>query len=133
MTSLATLPGFLLHFAVGIALLAGATAIYMRVTPHRELALIREGNTPVAIALGGAILGFALPLGSAFAHSVNIVDAVVWGVVALLAQLGAFFAVTMLLGSGWRAALERREAAGATLKAAVAVAVGILNAACLST
>lgn len=133
MTSLATLPGFLLYFVLGIGLLTLTLTIYMRVTPHDELALIRAGNPAAAIGLGGAILGFALPIASAFAHSVNIVDAVVWGAVATAVQIGVFFAVTKLLGPEWRAAMERGQVAGATLKASVAIAVGMLNAACLST
>lgn len=133
MTSLATLPGFLLYFVFGVGLLALALAAYMRVTPHAELALIRAGNPAAAIAVGGALLGFAMPIASAFAHSVNIVDAVVWGVVATAVQIAVFFAVTKLLGSEWRAAMERGQVAGATLKASMAIAVGMLNAACLST
>jgi putative membrane protein len=133
MTSLATLPGFLLYFVLGVGLLTLALTAYMRVTPHDELAMIRAGNPAAAIGLGGALIGFAMPIASAFAHSVNIVDAVVWGVVATAVQIGVFFAVTRLLGSEWRAAMERGQVAGATLKASVSLAVGMLNAACLST
>jgi putative membrane protein len=132
-TSLATLPGFLLYFVVAIALLSFAMATYLRVTPHDEMAMIRDGNAAAAIGFFGAIIGFALPIASAFAHSVNILDAAVWAVVALMVQLLAFFAVARLLGSGWRTSLERGDSAGSILKAAVAIAVGMLNAACLST
>lgn len=133
MTSLATLPGFLLYFATGVLLLAGAMFVYVRVTPLDELGMIRAGNAPAAITLGGAMLGFAMPIASSFAHSLNIVDAAVWSLVALAVQIGVFFAVAKLLGGTWKAAMERGEVAGATLKASVALAVGLLNAACLST
>jgi putative membrane protein len=133
MTSLATLPGFLLYFIVGLALLVGGLMAYQRITPHDEMRLIRAGNTAAAVALAGVMIGLTLPISSAFAHSVNIVDAVVWGLVALLVQLACFFAVSKLLGAGWRDALERGEMAGAVVKAAASVAVGMLNAACLST
>lgn len=134
MTSLATLPGFLTHFFAGLALLAIATFVYMRITPHSELALIRRGNAAAATALGGAMLGFAIPIAASVAHSANLLDAAVWSLVALIAQLGTFFAATMLLGKGWREALEDRgEMAPAVLKAALAVAVGLINAACLAT
>lgn len=133
MTSLATLPGFLAYFVLGIALLGGAMAIFLRVTPHAEIALIRAGNAGAAIGFGGAMIGFALPIASAFQHSVNVVDAGVWSLVALLVQIGVFFATARLLGADWRAAIERGETAGAILKAAAAIAVGLLNAACLST
>jgi putative membrane protein len=133
MTSLATLPGFLAYFVTGIALLAAAMTLYLRVTPHAEIALIRGGNAGAAIALGGAMIGFCLPIASAFQHSVNLVDAAVWAAVAVAVQIAVFFAVAKLLGSDWRAAIERGETAGAILKAAAAIAVGLLNAACLST
>ncbi|WP_372618120.1 DUF350 domain-containing protein [Falsiroseomonas sp.] len=133
MTSLATLPGFLAYFLAGIVLLGGAMAVYVQVTPHSELKMIRGGNTAAAITLGGAMLGFSLPIASAFQHSVNIVDAAVWSVVALVVQIVVFFVVAKLLGSEWRAAMERGETAGAVFKASAAVAVGMLNAACLST
>jgi putative membrane protein len=133
MTSLATLPGFLLYFVTGVVLLAIAMFVYMRVTPHDELGMIRAGNAGAAIAMGGATLGFAMPIASSFAHSLNIVDAAVWSLVAMAVQIGVFFVVSRLLGGAWQAAMERGEVAGATLKASVAIAVGLLNAACLST
>lgn len=132
MTSLAALPGFLAHFLAALALLAAAVAVLARFTPHDELALVRAGNAGAAIKLGGAVIGFALPIASAVSNSANLLDAVVWSVVALLAQLGAFVAATRLLPD-WRAALERRgESAGAVLAAAISVGVGLLNAACLT-
>ncbi len=133
MTSLVTLPGFLLYFAVGLAMLVASMWAFMRITPHDELSLIRSGNTSAAVTFGGAMLGFSLPIASAFSHSINIVDAVVWGVVALAVQLACFFAIGRLLGGNQRAALEEGHMAGATLRAAVAISVGLLNAACLST
>lgn len=133
MTSLATLPGFLAYFATGVALLVGAMAIYLRVTPHAEIAMIRTGNAGAAIALGGAMIGFCLPIASAFQNSVNIVDAAVWSVVALVVQIGVFFVASKLLGPEWRAGMERGETAGAIFTAAAAIAVGLLNAACLTT
>ena len=77
--SLAGLPSFLLYFALGIAVFAAFCVVYAAVTPYDELALIREGNVAAAISLGGAVLGFVLPLASAIAHSVGPVDMVVWG------------------------------------------------------
>ena len=133
MSSLANLPGFLAHFLAGLALLGAAVVVYMRFTPHAELQLIRAGNAAAAVSLAGAVLGFALPIGSAISHSANLVDAAAWSVVALLAQLAAFGVSAKLLLPDWRAAMERGEMAGAVLKAAIAVAVGLLNAACLTS
>ena len=53
---------FLIFFAVAIALLFAFTWIYVKITPYKEITLIREGNHAAAISLSGAMLGFALPL-----------------------------------------------------------------------
>lgn len=134
MTSLATLPGFLTHFITGIALVWLGAWAYCRITPQDEVALIRQGNTAAAIALAGALVGMAIPIGASVSNSANLLDAAVWGVVALIAQLLCFQAVVRLLGPGWRAAMEQRnEAAGAIITAGMSIAVGIVNAAAMSS
>ena len=130
--SLAGLPAFLLYFALGIALLAVAfCVIYAKVTPYDELALIRDGNVAAAISLAGAVLGFTLPLASAIAHSVGPVDMVVWGVIALVVQIVVLFPGGAAR-SPLRQAIRAGRVAGATMLAALAVAIGILNAACMT-
>ncbi|MDB5372550.1 MAG: hypothetical protein JWP04_1192 [Belnapia sp.] len=131
MTSLAALPAFLAHFIAGLALLGAAFLVFTRLTPHDELGLVRAGNLPAAVALGGAVVGAALAVASAVSHSAGLADAVVWAVVALLAQLASFFGTAWLLPE-WRAAIERGELATGVLKAAVAIAVGLLNAAAMT-
>jgi hypothetical protein len=51
------LDDFLLYFAMSLALLAAFLAIYVRITPYREFALIREGNVAASLSLSGAMLG----------------------------------------------------------------------------
>ncbi|WP_426955348.1 DUF350 domain-containing protein [Muricoccus radiodurans] len=132
MTSIANLPNFIIHLAAGIALLAAGGWIYTRITPHDEMALIRANNTAAAIKLAGAILGLAQPVAAAIRGSSNLLDAIVWSVIAVLAQIAAFWVVQFILPD-WRKAMEERgETAGAVLKAAIAIGVGMLNAACLS-
>ena len=90
MLSLQGLGSFLLYFAAGIAAEAIFVALYIAVTPHREPTLIKAGDTAAAVSLGGAVLGFTLPLASAIANSVAIVDMAVWSGVALVVQLRCF-------------------------------------------
>ena len=129
--SIAGLPNFLLYFALAVVLMAIFVAIYVRVTTYRELVLIRQGNIAAAISLSGALIGFVLPLASAIAHSVNPVDMTAWGAIALIVQLVVYAAVSRLVPH-FREAIEAGRAAPATLLAALAVSVGILNAACLT-
>ena len=129
--SLSGLPSFLLYFALGLVLLGAFLAIYGWVTPYDERALIREGNVAAALSLSGAILGFILPLATAIAHSVGVMDMVVWGLVALVVQVAVYFVVSRAMPHFAQAIREGRIAA-ATLLAVLSVAVGVLNAACMT-
>ena len=65
---------FLAYLAVSLALVVCFLAVYVRVTPHREFQLIREGNLAAAFSLSGALLGFIVPLASAIEYSVGLVE-----------------------------------------------------------
>lgn len=128
MESLGGLDDFLVYFFVSLVLVALFLAIYVRVTPYRELALIREGNTAAAASLSGAMLGFIIPLASAIANSVALWEMVLWGAIALIVQLLAYGAARLLLPQ-----LAQDIPAGKTSQGvflgALSVGVGILNAA----
>ena len=128
---LVTLPNFLIYFAVSLALTAIFLLVYTRVTPYREWELIRAGNNAAAISLSGAGLGFVLPLASTITHSVSWLDMLVWGVVAMIVQLGVFLAAR-LLKPQLNADIAAGRTAPAVSLAAMSVGVGILNAACLT-
>jgi putative membrane protein len=125
-------PTFPLAFGASLAALGLAIAIYVMVTPIREFTLVEQGNNAAAISLGGALLGLAAPIGSAIAHSRDLVDLVVWSLVALVAQLLVHVAVNLC----WRG-VSRQIAEGshshAIVLAALSVAVGLVNAACLTS
>ena len=55
-------------------------ALYVLITPHKEFALIRAGNSAAAVQLTGTFLGFAVPMAVVIGHSVNIPDMLLWGV-----------------------------------------------------
>jgi putative membrane protein len=131
MASLQYADDFLIYLALALALLTAFAWIYGRITPYSELELIRKGNNAAAIAYAGAIIGLALPLASAVAHSVNPVDMVVWGVLALAVQVLVYFLVRRLVPHLSDNILDNKVAP-AVLLAAVSVAAGILNAASLT-
>jgi putative membrane protein len=121
---------FLIYFGVALALLFAFTYVYIKVTPYKELLLIRAGNKAAAISLSGAMLGFAMPLASTVVNAVNLVDLALFAVLATVVQLVTFVFVRMLMPNLTRD-IEAGETAGATFLAAVSVAVGLLNAAAL--
>lgn len=129
--SLATLPDFLAYFAMSIVLAALFVLVYVWITPHRELALVRANKPAAAISFGGAFIGFVIPLASAISHSVGLVDCAVWGLIALVIQALNFYAVRLLLPD-LPARIERDEHAAAILFAALSIGVGVLNAACMT-
>ena len=129
--SFAGFDDFLVYLGVSLVLLAVFVAIYIRVTPYREMVLIREGNMAASFSLSGALLGFIVPLASAVTHSVNLVDMVIWGVIAMLVQIAAFVAVKLLIPSITRDIPEGKAAQGFFL-GSISLGVGLLNAACMS-
>jgi putative membrane protein len=129
--SLATLPNFAAFFGVGVAISLLFVAIYSAATPHHEFALIRAGNGAAAVAFGGALIGFELPLASAIIHSASLADMAVWGVVALLVQLLAYLAAR-LCDARLSARIAGGEMSAGIFVATIALAVGVLNAACIT-
>ena len=128
---LATLPNFIAYFVSGAALVALFVFLYSMSTPQRDFALIRTGNSAAAIGLVGALLGFSVPLASVIAHSAGIIDLIVWGIIALVVQLGGFL-VTRLVLPRLPQAIEEGNLAAATFLAGLSLSLGILNAACMT-
>ena len=128
--SLAGFGSFLLYFGLAVLFVVAYLAIYVRVTPYREFALIRDGNPAAAASVSGSLLGFVLPLASAVINSVNPLDMAVWAAIALVVQILVYLAVRGLMPGIVRHIPEGRVGAGVVL-GAVSLAAGILNAACM--
>ncbi|MBM3504160.1 MAG: DUF350 domain-containing protein [Alphaproteobacteria bacterium] len=122
---------FLVYFASALVAEGVFLLIYLRITPHNEFKLIRAGNVAAAISLGGAVLGFTLPLASTIAHSVSLHDMIAWSVVALVAQLVVFVVLSLAFRDLSRRITDDDRAAGTTL-AVTSLTIGVLNAACLT-
>lgn len=125
------LPAFAAYFATAVMLLAIFLALYVLVTPYNELALIRDGNTAAAISLGGAIIGYALPIAVSVAVSHNIGAMIGWGVVACVVQLLAYIVARLALPQINLNIPQGKIAAGVFL-ASLSLGIGILNAGCIA-
>jgi len=128
---IAGFPVLLVQLATTTLLFIIRLAIHLWQTPYRALKLIREGNVAAAITLSGQMLALAIPLGGMLAHSVNLADIVLWGVVALILQLIAFAAAAVLVRH-LPQAIERGDIASALVLAAAQIVAGIFNAAAMS-
>ena len=125
---LSSLPVFLAHVGVTLAMLAAGVLAYEAITPYRELELVRAGNSAAGIALGSAILGLAIPLAACMARSVAVWDIVVWGVAALVLQLAAFAIVAIAL-KRLPDAIAKDEKGAACILGSVQLAVALVIAA----
>src|SRR5687768_12198179 len=84
---------FLLAFGTALAFLVAFQFVYQLVTPHDERKLIREGNDAAAVAFGGALLGYAIPLASAMTQAESLAEFAAWAALAGLIQIVAFWIV----------------------------------------
>ena len=89
--SLAGLPAFLLYFCVSTVAVIAFLWIYTRITAHDEFELLNKNVPGAAVSLGLSMLGFALPVASAVAHASDVVDCMIWSVIALCVQVIAYY------------------------------------------
>lgn len=122
---------FLLYLAIASVLLAVFVAIYTRITPYREIALIRDNNMAAAFSLSGALIGMVVPLANAVEYSVNPIDMAIWGFIALAIQLIVFVIARIALPNIVVDIPAGKQAAGFFL-GAISIAAGVLNAACMT-
>ncbi|MEM1234198.1 MAG: DUF350 domain-containing protein [Pseudomonadota bacterium] len=127
----AGLPAFLAYFSAGMTLLLLFAMFYAYATPHKELNLIRQGNQAAVLAYLGAIFGFSLPMASAAAHSVSIGDFIIWAILGGIVQVIAFFIAYATMEDLPKKITDGDVAAG-TWTAGIALAIGLLNAACMT-
>lgn len=127
---LSGLPAFAAWLALSLGLLVLFIGLYVVLTPPSEIRLIRQGNVSASICLGGAMLGFALPLASAMVHGSNLVDFLIWGVIAALVQMLAYVASRLIFRRMPEDIVEDHIAT-AVITAAIALTVGVLNAAAM--
>jgi len=126
--SLEGLPAFLIYFIVASVLVAAYLFVYTWITAHDEFALLKANNTSAAIALGLSMVGFVLPLTSSIGHADGVVDMTIWGVIALIVQVGVYYGARMAVPN-LSTRIEAGEIAPAIWLGAASVAAGMLNAA----
>ncbi|KAB0481966.1 DUF350 domain-containing protein [Vibrio chagasii] len=131
--SLAGLGAFALYFALSIFFLLLFKFVYIRCTPYDEWKLVKdEQNIAAGITLSGAFLGYSLAIAGAAKNSVNLVDFAIWGVIALVAQLLAFAIVRYGFMPKLVERIKANEIPAGIVMASMSVAIGLLNAACMT-
>ena len=124
-------PITLLHAGVTVAILFVAAAVYLVLTPHKEIALIREGNTAAATSMAGVMLGLAIPLAVSLKASTSLIELALWGAATVLVQLLIFRIVDLVL-HGLHKRIQDGEMAAATMLVGAKLATALILAAAVS-
>ncbi len=105
--------------------------VYCWATPFDEMALIRGGNSAAALSFSGALVGFSLTVASGILHNASWLEFLGWSVGAIVVQLVVYVMVSRILHMS-KEHIESGNVAFGGLLGAISLAVGIINAACLS-
>ncbi|MGL5759054.1 DUF350 domain-containing protein [Plesiomonas sp.] len=133
MSLLSGLGSFALYFSASLFMLMLFKWVYVKITPYDEWTLVKEEkNVAAAITLSGAFIGYSLAIASAASNSVSVFDFIVWGIVAMLAQVVAFLIVRFGFMPSFAERITNNETGAAILMASMSISVGLLNAACMT-
>ena len=119
------------HAGVTLVMLILGATLYALLTPHKEITLIREGNTAAALSLAGVLLGLAIPLAASLKASTNVIEIGLWGAVTVVVQLLVFRLVDMIL-RGLPKRIQEGEVSAAALLVGAKLATAIVIAAARS-
>ena len=122
---------YLKYFGAALVMLVVFAFAYLKITPARELELIKNGNLACALSLSGAMIDFCITLVSSMLHSVGMLSFMIWGFAAAVIQILVYFAATHLIKDANQELLNNNVAVG-VLFFGLSVSIGILNAASLS-
>lgn len=124
-------PITLFHAGVTLVMLALGATLYAFLTPHREIALIREGNTAAALSFGGVLVGLALPLADSLRASGSPLEIAIWGVATIGVQLLVFKFIDWIL-HGLPQRIQDGEISAAVLLVGAKLASAMILAAALA-
>ncbi len=110
-----------------VILIVGA-ALYALLTPHREIQLIREGNTAAAMSFGAVLVGLAIPLSVSLSASTSPLEMGLWGATIIAVQLLVFRVIDFIL-HGLPQRIQEGEISAATLLVGAKIASALILAA----
>ena len=129
--SLSGIPAFLAYLCVSLVAIVVYLLVYTRLTAHDEFALIGKNVPGAAVSLGLSLLGFALPVASAVAHSADIVDCAIWSAIALAVQIGAYY-IAQIPVSDLSGRIAKGELGAGIWLGLASLTAGVLSAASMS-
>lgn len=124
-------PITLLHAGLTVLILFLGSVLYVLLTPHREIALIREGNSAAALSLAGVMIGLAIPLAVSLTASTSLIEIGIWGASTVVVQLLIFRLVDLLL-RGLPQRIQEGEISAAALLVGAKLATALILAAAVA-
>ncbi|MBO9545295.1 DUF350 domain-containing protein [Caulobacter sp.] len=124
-------PVTLLHASVTLVMLILGTTLYALLTPHKEIALIREGNSAAALSLGGVMVGLSIPLAISLTASTSVIEIGIWGAATIAVQLLVFRVTDMVL-KGLPERIQDGEISAAVLLVGAKLATALILAAAVA-
>lgn len=123
----AGLPWLIFYLIIVTVIYLLGIVIYTKLTPHKELELIQNGNMAAAISFSALVIGLALPLAACLVNKFGLIDVAIWGIVSLFLQL-FLFRVTDAIFRGMPERIIANEVPAATVLAAFKLSGSIMLA-----
>lgn len=125
---------FLAYVGTGLLLIVIGLIAFAFTTKFSEWELIKQGNVAVAYKLWGKVIGLGITIYTVWGNSISLLDAFIWGVVGIVAQIVVYLIIEYILTPKTNLAKkveEGNQAVGFSLFA-VGIAVGLIVAGSLT-
>jgi len=120
-------PWLIFYLLIVIAIYIAGLFIYVKLTPHKELKLVQDGNMAAAVSFSALVLSLALPLAACLVNKFSLIDVAMWGTLSLFLQL-FLFRLTDAIFKGMPQRIIDDEVPAATVLAAFKIAGSIILA-----
>lgn len=120
-------PWLIFYLLLVTAIYLAGLFIYVKLTPHKELQLVQDGNMAAAVSFSALVIGLALPLAACLINKYSLFDVLLWGIVSLFLQL-FLFRVTDAIFRDMPRRIQAGEVPAATVLAAFKLAGSIMLA-----
>lgn len=120
-------PWLIFYLMVVTVIYLAGLYIYVKLTPHRELELVQDGNMAAAVSFSALVFSLALPLAACLVNKFSLIDVAIWGILSLFLQL-FLFRLTDAIFKGMPQRIIDDEVPAATVLAAFKIAGSIILA-----
>lgn len=121
-------PYLIFYLLMVTAIYVVAIIIYVKLTPHKELELVQNGNMAAAIHLCALIIGLAMPIAACLVNKFSLADVGIWATFSLFLQLLLFRVTDGIFFKGMSQRIENNECAPAIVLAAFKLAGSLILA-----